>query len=80
MLDDSASNSEEGSGSKEGNVFQGQQQLLLGGFSLHQILRLIRKVYFCIDLANDEEGAENRSKKELSATHPEVEKQEKLQG
>ena len=42
----------------------------------------IREVHFCIDLANDEKGAENWREVggEWSTTDPQVEKQEKLEG
>ena len=79
VLDDSASNSEEGSGGKEGNVFEGEQKLLQKGFSIHQVFRFSREVDFCIDLANDEQGAKNGIQIERPLTHPEVEKQEKLE-
>ena len=80
MLEDSASKSEEGSGGEEGDVFEGQQELLQKGLALHQIVRLVRKVDFCIHLPNDEQGAENGRDKERATTHPQVEEQEKLEG
>ena len=80
VLQDSASKSEEGRGGEEGNVFEGQQELLQKGLALHQVVRLVRKVHFCIHLPNDEQGAQDGSDKKWVATHPQVEEQEKLEG
>ena len=59
MFDDSVGDSEEGSCGKEGNVFEDEEQLLQKRFSTHQISWLVGEVDFCIDLGNDEQGAED---------------------
>ena len=41
-------------------------------FSLHQVVLLIREVDFCIDLGDDQEGADHFREKKLSAAHPQV--------
>ena len=66
MFDDSVGDSEEGSCGKEGNVFEDEEQLLQKGFSILQISWLVGEVDFCIDLGNDEQGAEDGRERKVA--------------
>ena len=79
IVDHHTSDPEEGRDCKEGDMLEGQQELLQKGLVLHQIFRFVREVSFGIDFPYDQQGAENWCPKFESLVptplDPEVEQQ-----
>ena len=78
MLDHPAAKAEEGGRDEEWEELEDQQELVGEVSAVEKVLGFARQVELCVDLADGEKGAGDGAEEERSATHPDVEEQEKL--